>query len=299
MKTAYVVISPVRDEEETIEATLGSMLAQTVPPRRWIIVNDGSRDRTREIVERHLRHCEWIELLDREDRGFRSLGAGVVEAFNAGLERVRGADWDFVVKLDGDLSFAPDYFESLLRRFDADPRLGMASGKTFLLRHGRKVIEWCHDDHVRGPAKMYSRECFEAIDGLRPVRGWDMIDETVAQMRGFETRSYLDLELVHHRPIDARQPSVLRSRFEMGRLYHHLGYHWLYHLVRCLRSSLQDYPRGVGGILLLAGYASAALARAEKYDPEYVAFVRERQRARFRLGHLRDYLRAMTRRTAA
>jgi glycosyltransferase involved in cell wall biosynthesis len=299
MRTGYVVISPVRDEERTIEATIDSMLAQTIPPRRWILVDDGSRDRTREIAERRLGGCGFASLLAREDRGFRSLGPGVVEAFNAGLERLRGVAFDFVVKLDGDLSFASDYFERLLGRFDANPKLGMASGKTFLLRRGRKVLEWCHDDHVRGPAKMYSRECFEAIGGLRPVRGWDMIDETLAQMRGFETRSFLDLELVHHRPIDARQANVLRSRFEMGRVYHHLGYHWLYHLARCLRSSLQDYPRGVGGVLLLAGYASAALAREQKIDPDYVAFVRARQLARFRLGHLKAYLRALARRSGA
>jgi glycosyltransferase involved in cell wall biosynthesis len=299
MKSRYVVVSPVRNEEMTVEETICSMLAQTIPPQRWIIVNDGSRDRTREIIEGHRRRCDWIELLDRDDRGFRALGAGVVEAFNAGFERVRNVDWEFVVKLDADLSFAPDYFESLLRRFDANPRLGMASGKTFLVQRGRRTLEWCHDDHVRGPAKMYSRECFDAIGGLKAMRGWDMIDETVAQMLGFEVRSFLDLELLHHRPIDARQPDLLRSRFEMGRLYHHLGYHWLYHLARCLRSSIQDHPRGVGGLLLLAGYARAVITRSKRYDPEYVAFVQKRQRERMSIGHLKNYLRAVTRRSSA
>lgn len=296
MRTRYVVVTPARDEEATIEATIGSMLAQTIPPQRWIVVDDGSSDRTREIVERFLSRCAWLELSSRPDRGFRALGAGVVEAFSAGLERAKGAEWDFIVKLDADLSFPPDYFERLLRRFDADPRLGMASGKTFLLRGGRKTLEWCHDDHVRGPAKMYSRACFEAIGGLRPVRGWDMIDETTAQMRGFATRSFLDLELLHHRPIDARQERVLRSRFEMGRLYHYLGYHWLYHLARCARSSLQDYPRVIGGILLFAGYARSALAGSQRYDADYVAFVQGRQLERFRLSHLKNYLRSVSRR---
>jgi glycosyltransferase involved in cell wall biosynthesis len=296
VRTRYVVITPARDEEVTIEGTIRSMLAQTIAPRRWLIVDDGSTDGTREIVRSWLARCAWLELVERSDRGFRALGGGVVEAFEAGLALVRNEAFDFVVKLDADLSFQPDYFESLLRRFDADPALGMASGKTFLLRDGRKTLEWCHDEHVRGPAKMYSRECFEAIGGLRPVRGWDMIDETTAQMRGFATRSFLELELIHHRPIDARQPSVLRSRFEMGRLYHHLGYHWLYHLVRCLRSALQDYPRVVGGVLLWGGYLRAAIGREAKCDADYVAYVRKRQLERFRLSHLSGYLRAVFRR---
>jgi len=294
-----VVITPARDEAATIEGTIRSMLAQTVRPRRWVIVDDGSSDRTPAIVREFLPDHAWIELVLRPDRGHRALGGGVVDAFNAGLSRVSPEDFDFIVKLDADLSFGPDYFESLLRHFASDPRLGMASGKTFLLEGGRKRLEWCHDDHVRGPAKMYSRECFTAIGGLKPVRGWDMIDETTAQMRGYTTRSFLDLELIHHRPIDARQKKVLRSRFEMGRLYRHLGYHWLYHLVRCLRSAVQDYPRLVGGICLWAGYVDAMLAREPLYDSAYVEWVRRRQLERFRFRHFRSYLRAVFRRSPA
>jgi len=294
----YVVITPARDEEQTIELTIRSMFAQTVPPLRWVIVNDGSSDRTRELVERQLEAKPWIELVDRHDRGFRALGGGVIEAFEDGRARVRELPWEFVVKLDADLSFGPRYFENLLARFDANPRLGMASGKTFLLRGDRKRIEWCHDDHVRGPAKMYSRACFEAIGGLVARRGWDMIDETRAQMLGYETRSYVEEELIHHRPIDARQQNVLRSRFEMGKLYHFLGYHWLYHALRCARSALEDYPRPLGGLALLAGYAWATLSRAERYEPDYVAFVRRRQLERFNRRHLLGWLRA-TRRGSA
>lgn len=292
MKQRYVVITPARDEERTIALTLRSMFAQTIPPLRWVIVNDGSSDRTREIIECQLGTVPWLVLMDRHDRGFRALGGGVVEAFAEGLARVQDLSWEFVVKLDADLSFGPRYFENLLARFEANPKLGMASGKTFLLQDGRKRIEWCHDDHVRGPAKMYSRPCFEAIGGLEARRGWDMIDETRAQMLGYETRSFVAEELIHHRPIDARQPRVLQSRFEMGKLYHYLGYHWLYHALRCARSVLEDYPRPLGGLALLAGYAWAAVSGAERYEPEYVAFVRRRQLERFNRRHLLGWLRA-------
>lgn len=298
MKRRYVVITPARDEEQTIELTIHSLFAQTVPPLRWVIVNDGSTDRTRELVERRLGERPWLELVDRSDRGFRALGGGVVEAFQEGLARVQDQPWDYVVKLDADLSFGPRYFENLLARFAANPRLGMASGKTFLLDGAHKRIEWCHDEHVRGPAKMYSRACFEAIGGLEPRRGWDMIDETRAQMLGYETRSFVEEELIHHRPIDARQAHVLRSRFEMGKLYHFLGYHPLYHAVRSARSALEDYPRPLGGFALLTGYAFAALSRSQRYAPDYVAFVRRRQLERMKVRQLLGWLRARGRRKA-
>lgn len=299
MSATYVVVTPARDEEKTIERTIESMLAQTVRPLRWVIVDDGSTDATRALVEKHLAANPWIELVARQNRGFRALGGGVVDTFDEGFARVRDLPWDFVVKLDADLSFQPGYFEGLIRRFAADPTLGMASGKTFLVEGGAKTLEWCPDDHVRGPAKMYRRACFEAIGGLEARRGWDMIDETRARMRGFATRSYLDadVELIHHRPIDARQANVWKSRFEMGALYHFLGYHWLYHSVRSLRSALQDYPRFFGGLALFAGYVSAALRRRPRFDPEYTAFVQKEQLARFRWDYFARYWRATRRRS--
>jgi len=292
MSAGYIVITPARDEERTVEKTIASMLAQTLRPLRWVIVNDGSTDATRALVEKHLADNPWIELIDRQNRGFRALGGGVVDAFNEGFERAQQLPWDFVVKLDADLSFGPTYFADLVARFDADPKLGMASGKTFLVENGEKSIEWCHDEHVRGPAKMYRRACFEAIGGLEARRGWDMIDETRAQMLGWRTRSFLEHELIHHRPIDARQSNVLKSRFDMGALYWFLGYHWLYHLVRSARSAVQDFPLVVGGLALFAGYVWAALRRAPRYDADYVAFVRRSQLARFSWRHLIGFVKA-------
>jgi len=292
MKRSYVVVTPARDEERTIAATIESMLRQTVRPLRWVIVNDGSTDRTRAVVEPYLAAHPWIELVERADRGHRALGGGVVEAFHDGFARVAGLSWDYVVKFDADQSFDVRYFEGLLERFEADPKLGIASGKTFLVENGRKSIEWCHDDHVRGSSKMYRRACFEAIGGLEARRGWDMIDETRAQMLGWTTRSFIEHELIHDRPMDARQSNVLRSRFEMGSLYWFLGYHWLYHAVRCARSAVQDFPIVLGGVALFAGYLWAALTRRPRYDADYVAFVQKSQLARFNWRHLRDFLQA-------
>jgi glycosyltransferase involved in cell wall biosynthesis len=291
MKTRYVVVTPARDEEETLPHTIESMRAQRIPPTRWIIVDDGSTDRTLEIARAAERELPWLEVITRQNRGHRALGGGVVDTFDEGFERLAGVDWDFVVKLDADLSFEPDYFERLLQRFDENPRLGMASGKTYLMEDGHKRIEWCHDEHVRGPAKMYRAECYEEIGGLVAVRGWDMIDETRAQMGGWETRSYTEIELIHHRPIDGRQSNVLSSRYKMGELYHFLGYHPLYHLARSLRSAVQDFPIVVGGIALLLGYLSASLRGRPRYDEDYVRFVREKQMQRFSLEHLKTYLR--------
>ncbi len=291
MKTRYVVVTPARDEEDTLPHTIESMRNQSILATRWILVDDGSTDRTLEIAREAEAELPWLTVVSRQNRGHRALGGGVVDTFDEGFSHLGDVEWDYVVKLDADLSFEPDYFERLLRRFDETPRLGMASGKTFLVENGHKKIEWCHDEHVRGPAKMYRAECYADIEGLVAVRGWDMIDETRAQMRGWETRSFTDIELIHHRPIDGRQSNVLASRYQMGELYHFLGYHPAYHMARSLRSALQDFPLLVGGIALLLGYVSAALRGRPRYDEDYVRFVRKKQMQRFSLSHLRTYLR--------
>jgi hypothetical protein len=121
-----------------------------------------------------------------------------------------------------------------------------------------------------------------------------MIDETRAQMLGWETRSFIEEEIIHLRPIDGRQARVVRSRYEMGKLYWFLGYYWPYHLVRCLRSAVQDFPIGIGGAALLAGYLVAAGRGAPRYAQDYVAFVQQKQRERLNFSHFTGFLRALS-----
>ena len=116
----YVIISPVRDEEANLARTIESMLRQTVQPRDWVIVNDGSTDGNAEIADTYARQHDWIRVFHRENRGFRKAGGGVVDAFNDGYRILRSNDWDFIVKLDGDLSFSPEYFESCFRAFEQE-----------------------------------------------------------------------------------------------------------------------------------------------------------------------------------
>ena len=120
----YVVISPVRDEEANLARTVETMIAQSVRPSEWIIVDDGSTDRTAAIADSYAGQYDWIRVCHRNNRGFRKAGGGVVDAFNDGYRSLRSNDWDFVVKLDGDLSFAPEYFDSCFRAFAAEEKLG-------------------------------------------------------------------------------------------------------------------------------------------------------------------------------
>jgi biofilm PGA synthesis N-glycosyltransferase PgaC len=271
----YAVITPVRDEAEYIQKTLDAMTGQSIKPVEWIIVDDGSIDATPEIVSRYAAVTPWIRQVRRADRGSRQRGKGVVEAFYAGFENL-DEDFDFIVKLDGDLSFAAEYFESLLREFGANPKLGIAGGGVYEKLDGENWVLRASRDHVRGPTKVYRRSCFEAIGGLVPALGWDGIDEWQARAQGWDVRTFAELKVYHYR-VTGAATGTLRSRIEEGYGAHFMGYHPLYQIARGIQH-MPSKPFVVGGAAMIVAFFIAWL-RGERQiaDRQVIRYVRRTQ----------------------
>ena len=176
MHSNYVVITPVRDEQEHIKGTLESMLKQTVLPQQWVIVDDGSTDATPNIIRQYAERHAWITPVFRANRGYRKSGGGVVDAFYDGYQAIRSGDWEYLVKFDGDLIFENNYFQTCLERLDSDSKLGIAGGIICYESDGEISIEHAPLFHVRGATKIYRRECWQAIGGLLSIPGWDTFD---------------------------------------------------------------------------------------------------------------------------
>jgi poly-beta-1,6-N-acetyl-D-glucosamine synthase len=275
----YVVISPVRDEEAHLRSTIESMIAQTVRPQEWIIVNDGSTDATGQIIDEYSAQHSWIRGIHRENRGFRKSGGGVVEAFNDGYEALRTRTWDFIVKMDGDLSFEPGYFEKCLKNFHNDPTLGVGGGVICYLENGQKIFESNPVFHVRGASKIYRRACWEAIGGFWPAPGWDTMDEVKANMLGWTTRSFGDLHLRHHRPTGAAD-GVWRNLLKNGQANYICGYHPMFMLAKCFRR-LWQYPYLIGSVALLYGFLSGYFRRIPQVnDRQTIIYLRRQQLGR-------------------
>ena len=272
----YVVITPVRDEEAYIAHTIQSMVAQTVRPEEWIIVNDGSTDGTGGIIDDCAAGHPWVRAVHRRNRGFRQSGAGVVEAFDVGLQTVGYVDWQFLVKLDGDLSFEPDYFEKCLGNFQQDSKLGIGGGTIYNLVNGKKEVERTPAFHVRGATKIYKRECWDAIGGLWPVPGWDTMDEVKANMLGWSTLSFSDLPLTHYRFTGSAE-GFWSGFVKNGRANYICGYHPLFMLIRCV-NRLFRVPYAVGSLGLAYGFVTAYLKRIPRVnDPSVIAYLRQQQ----------------------
>jgi glycosyltransferase involved in cell wall biosynthesis len=273
----YVVISPVRNEEKFVRMTMESVANQTVRPAEWIIVDDGSSDNTAAIVSEFAETHPWIKLMRKPDRGERALGAGVVETFKFGFDRISVTDYEYIVKLDADLSFGPRYFEGVFERFAQNPALGISSGKTYIREGEGLILERMADTHVRGASKVYRRPCFEQIGGLVSIIGWDSVDELYAQYHGWETRSYSELVLEHHRPMGTSHGSALRGKVRWGKGRYVTGSHPLFILASGIYR-MSEKPYILGGLALIYGYASAWFSGHERIpEPEVRRFQRRRE----------------------
>lgn len=278
---SYVLITAARNEEQFIERTIVSVARQTVLPLHWVVVDNGSVDRTREVVRRCARLYPFLALQERQADG--SGFASKVAAVNEAYQYLRGLPFEFVGVLDADISVEPTYFQRLLAHFRSNLRLGVAggvimepNGREFRPRYGNAP------DYVAGAVQMFRRACFEAIGGYVavPYAHEDTVASEMARMHGWEVMSCAELQVFHHRRSSSGQGSLLAARFRQGQADYAIGYHPLFEAVKFVRR-LGERPIVVGTSLRLAGYLWAALRRRERSVPaEFVSHLRARQALR-------------------
>ena len=285
-KSHIVIISPVRNEEEFISGIINSVTAQTLKPVEWIIVDDGSSDKTNEIASKAASEHDWIRVIKKDNRGFRAVGPGVVEAFYCGYDRIECKDYDYICKMDADLELKPKYFETLLDFFEQDPYLGAASGKPFLWEDGNLIEERTHDEMVCGQINFYRRQCFEDIGGFVREVHWDGIAFHRARMEGWRTRSirHPDLNYIHKRLMGSSGAGIIRGRLRWGKGQYFMGTHPLF-LLAISVYRMMDRPYIIGGLCIFIGYCQAYLNSMNRYDyPAFRKSLHAWQMERLKLG---------------
>jgi len=272
----YLVITPVRDEEKLVEAAIQSVASQTIRPQEWIIVDDGSSDKTPEILQRYAGLHSWIRVVRRPNRGARKSGGGVIEAFYDGYAKVRRDDWEFIVKLDGDLTFSSSYFEKCFEHFASDPSLGIGGGDIYHDLAGGTTLEANPRFHVRGATKIYRRACWQAIGGLLKAPGWDTIDEVKANMLGWKSYSFGELHLLHHR-LTGTADGALRDRVKHGLACYISGYHPLFLAASCIKRVKQK-PYVTGSAAICFGFLKGYWTRTPRVnDRQLISYLRRQQ----------------------
>lgn len=276
----YVLITPARDEEIYIEKTIQSVISQTILPVKWVIVSDGSTDRTDDIVKQYKDKHDFIYLLRRECDCSRNF-ASQIYAFKAGVRWLNGIEYDFIGKLDADTSFEPDYYQSVLERFQENPNLGIASGTILELDDGIYKPPFCFGStsrNVPGAVQVFRRQCYEEIGGYIPLEGGhDVVAQAVAQMKGWEVRSFPDIKVLHHRPTGSSYGNILYNRFHTGIKEYSYGNQPLFEIAKCFWR-VREKPYVLGSCFRLSGYCWAFLRRVQREVPaDVVGFMRHEQ----------------------
>ena len=218
----YYIVIPAHNEEAFIALTLQSLLSQTLLPKKIVIVNDNSTDKTAEIVLDYAKENPFITLVNKTSSAIHLPGSKVIQAFHKGFETLDN-DYDIIVKLDADLILPNNYFERISSIFEKDPKVGMAGGFAFIEKNGDWILENLTDkDHIRGAFKAYRRELFLQMGNLKPAMGWDTVDELLAKFYGWKVVTDASLKVKHLKPTGANYNKT--ARFKQGEAFYTLGY---------------------------------------------------------------------------
>jgi glycosyltransferase involved in cell wall biosynthesis len=279
----YVLITPAHNEETFIQKTLASMVAQTVLPERWVIVDDGSTDCTAEIVESYVKRHPWIELVRRPQRSDRNFTAKA-RAFGAGFERLQPLKIELIGNLDADISFGPDHFEFLIEKFAKDPTLGVA-GTAYTQQDWDSTRDSFEgESSVHGACQLFRYRCFQDVGGYVPSRagGIDWIAVTTARMKGWKTRNFPERRFRHHRLMGTAERGPVGAMFDYGKKDYFLGGSPIWELFR-VAYQMTKPPVFIGGLALLSGFCWAALRRIERpVSRELMQFHRREQMKKLR-----------------
>jgi glycosyltransferase involved in cell wall biosynthesis len=277
----YVVITPAHNEEAFIEETIHSMIKQTIQPLKWIVVNDGSTDRTGEIVEQYAGGHDFLQLVNLRRSGDRHF-ANKVRAFNCGLTEAQALDYQYIGNLDADISLEKDYFEKVLYEFEKNPELGIAGGMVFTFIGDRFVSQKVALDSVAGAVQLFRRWCFEQIGGylILPHGGIDAAAEITARMKGWKVRTFPELRVLEHRRTGTATARPLASRVNEGQRFQSLGYGFPFLWLRCMYR-WKDRPRAIGSAATLFGYLKGVITGSPLVlPPDVVRYLRAEQRGK-------------------
>ena len=274
----YVLVTPVKNEEKTIEITIQSVINQTLLPDEWVIVSDQSTDATDDIVQRYAadhRFINFVRLHGKQERSF----ASVVHVTEAGVKAIKSTNYEFIGLLDADVRFDPDYYEALLKRFSMDSKLGLAGGVVVDVVDGKVIKGRQYMENVAGATQFFRKECFESLGGLVaiPEGGWDAITCVVARANGFRTATFADLRMEHLKPRNISQGNIVSRYWQLGIREYALGYHPLFEILKCLSRSLLS-PVIIGSSVRFTAFFWCHLVRRKRtIDRELMNMMQDEQ----------------------
>ena len=290
----YILITPVKNEEKNLSHLIRSVINQTIKPSLWVIIDDGSADNTPNMIKKAREEYEWIQSI-RLDSTVRDrllhLANVVKKGFDFALEYCRnnGINYNYLGNVDADVLLEKSYFESLIKKFEENPILGLACG-------GRWIFDGNRTIHIKirlpyGGALLIRKECFEDCGGIPQSYAWDSVLNIKAILKGWEIKRFNDIRYFSLRPGYSAE-GLWKGNKEHGEEYYFLGFNLFHVLIKGLKMSFKRpyYP----GFAYLYGYFKSLLLRKKKINDKeiryYYKYIRPQEIQRYYFDMLKNKL---------
>jgi glycosyltransferase involved in cell wall biosynthesis len=280
--SGYVLLTAAYNEEQYIEATIQSVVAQTAKPLAWVIVSDGSTDQTDSIIQRYCGLYNFISYfrMERDPEAhtpeYGAVASRKVNALSSGLQTLAHLPYAYLAVIDADVTIAPDFFAALLRKMESDDALGIGGGFIFNIIPGREVPAFVNPRNVGGPMQMFRRACWEAIGGYVPYAHEDTVALIMARMKGWRTQSFADLKVLHHKTATWYGRKRWKAKYKLGVYDCIMGDTVLWEILRCAKEIPQS-PAILGSCLRFVGYCKGVVSEKKVLPQEVLKFVRREQ----------------------
>ncbi len=288
---SYILITSAYNEQDCLPSTIEAVLGQSVVPKEWVIVSDGSTDRTDAIIEEYAAQHPIIRHLRIEKENRKAGFASKVHAINTAARYISESSYDFLGNLDADITFeSSDYFRKLMDRFQADPKIGISGGSVFELSNGEfRERAFNNDDSVAGAVQFFRRKCFEEIEGLQPidVGGEDWIAEICARAKGWNVITASELIVYHHKKGNDVRGGV-REGIRQGKMDYLVGSHPMFEVLKCARR-ITEKPYLIKATIRGTMFFLLAITGRERFvTKEIMDQLRKEQVSRMRQFYLRS-----------
>ena len=255
----YIVI-PAHNEADSILLTLESLVKQTLPPKKIVVVNDNSTDTTGQLVSIFASKHSNVQLVNNKSSEAHLPGTKIINAFYKGYETLDG-NYDVICKFDADLIFPQDYLKILANHFNQDSKVGMAAGFCYIEKNNNWVLEGLtNKDHIRGALKAYRKACFLQIGMLKRSMGWDTIDELLAQFYDWKILTDESLQVKHLKSTGLNYAKG--SKYLQGEALYSLRFGFALAFLSALKLAYKKRSFGLF-INYIAGYFRAFFSRKE------------------------------------
>jgi glycosyltransferase involved in cell wall biosynthesis len=256
----YILVTPCKNEEDSLPTLAESVINQTIQPKLWVIVDDGSTDRTPEILQKLTVKYNWIQMIKLIEKP-RDLGAHVAHVYRSGFDYAINycanihLEYEFIGSVDADIILYNDYFESLIYELKRNPNLGICSGHMGNIVNEEIIWSDFRNDLPNGGARLWQKKCFQNTGGYLLTCSPDSVSNVKAIIKGWETRNFDHIKAISTRPYSSAEGQWKGYKI-LGANNYFIGYtpiHIILKGIKLLYSKSGYFKTGVG-VAYICGY---------------------------------------------